>query len=101
MPAITLADQADITHSQTYPACGHCSAIHADGDLGTGQDSPRVHAQADLAADQRNCLPTAYSEQWLEYVTEERRSSTPARQSDRVGRSVDTRCRNTSAESSG
>jgi hypothetical protein len=68
MPAITLADQADISHSQTCPARGHCSAIHADGDLGTGQDSPRVHAQADLAADQQSCLPTAYSEQWLEYL---------------------------------
>jgi len=57
-----LADQADIAHSQTYLACEH---------RGT------VHAQADLAVDQQNCLSTAYSEQWLEYVTEERRSSTP------------------------
>jgi hypothetical protein len=65
------------------------------------QQPRRVHAQADLAVDQQNCLPTAYFEQRLEYVTEERRSSTPARQPDRVGRSVDTQCRNTSAESSG
>jgi hypothetical protein len=67
----------------------------------TQQPPRRVHAQADLAVDQQNCLATAYSGQWLEYVTEERRSSTPDRQPDRVGRSLDTQCRNTSAESSG
>jgi hypothetical protein len=105
-----LADQADITHSQTYLACEHCGAVHADGDLTkprtdpperipavprwrgyrsprrrtlpTQQPPQRVHAQADLAFDQQNCLPTAYSEQWLEYVP--RSAGAPHRPASRI-----------------
>jgi hypothetical protein len=35
-----LADQADITHSQTYPACEHCGAVQADGDLTKRRTDP-------------------------------------------------------------
>src|ERR1700759_3980319 len=44
---------------------------------GAARDPPRIAAQADVAVDQQNCLPTAHSGQWLEYVTQQRRGFAP------------------------
>jgi hypothetical protein len=43
-----------------------------------------VTTQTDLAVDQQNCLPTAYSGQRLEYVTEERRRTAPHRPASQI-----------------
>jgi hypothetical protein len=68
-----LADQADITHSQTYLACEHC---------GAGQDSPRVHAQADLAVVSKTvCQQPIPSSGWN---TSPRSAGAPHRPASRI-----------------
>src|SRR6202012_1407236 len=56
---------------------------------GAPEDPPRVSAEADVAVDQQDRLPSAHSGQWLEHVTEEGGRAAAAGQPDRRRGAVD------------